>query len=435
MSNHFHDKGGREAVLDRVQPAIHEDHHDDSAQSNDRGDEGVRKSTVLRRKMLVMSIAAAAIVVVGAYFVWNALRCEGTDDAQVDGHIMPLSARVTGQVERVNFIEGQIVHAGDVLVVIDPRDYQVAADQAVANLADAESTSASSHYNVPITSADAYSGLDSAQAAVANAQAGVAAAKYQLEADQAGLLQARANATKTDSDLARYKPLVQKEDISLQQYDAAVAASQANRAAVQLAQAVVAAAEQSLDQAQAKLLQAGADLRRARTAPQQVSLMYSRAKAADAQVLQSKAQLAQARLNLSYTIIRSPATGIVGKKSVEIGQNVSIGQELLEVVPLDDIWITADFKETQLKHMRPGQTVNVRVDAYGRTWKGHVTNLGGGTGSVFSLLPPENATGNYVKVVQREPVRIDFDRSSAQDFNAEGLLKPGLSVEPDVRVR
>lgn len=435
MSNHFHDKGGREAVLDRVQPPTPEGHHDDSGQSKDNGAKGVGKSSAPRRKILVISIVAAAIVVVSAYFVWNALRYEDTDDAQVDGHIMPLSARITGQVENVNFIEGQIVHAGDVLVVIDPKDYQVTTDQAAANLADAEATSASSHYNVPITSADAYSGLDSAQAAVENAQAGVAAAKYDLDADQAGLLQAKANATKTDSDLERYKPLVQKEDISRQQYDAAVAASQANRAAVQSADAVVAAGEQSLDQAQTKLLQAKADLRRARTAPQQVSLMNSRAKAADAQVMQSRAQLAQARLNLSYTIIRSPVTGIVGKKSVEIGQNVSIGQELLEVVPLDDIWITADFKETQLRHMRPGQTVDVRVDAYGRTWKGHITNLGGGTGSVFSLLPPENATGNYVKVVQREPVRIDFDRSSTQDFNAEGLLKPGLSVEPDVRVR
>ncbi len=435
MSNQFHDRNSREALLDRIQPPTPEDDQEDIEKSKGRYAKDLGKSSAPHRKILVISIAAAAIVVVGAYFFWSALGYEDTDDAQVDGHIMPLSARITGQVEKVNFIEGQIVHAGDVLVVIDPKDYQVATDQAAANLADAEATSASSHYNVPITSADAYSGLDSAQAAVANAQAGVAAAKCNLEADQAELLQARANATKTDSDLARYKPLVQKEDISRQQYDAAVAASQVNRAEVQSANAVVAAAEQSLDQTQAKLLQAKADLRRAQTAPQQVSLMYSRAKAADAQVSQSRAQLAQARLNLSYTIIRSPVTGIVGKKSVEIGQNVGTGQELLEVVPLDDIWVTANFKETQLKHMRPGQTVDVHVDAYGRTWKGHVTNLGGGTGSVFSLLPPENATGNYVKVVQREPVRIDFDRSSTQDFNAEGLLKPGLSVEPDVRVR
>ena len=157
--------------------------------------------------------------------------------------------------------------------------------------------------------------------------------------------------------------------------------------------------------------------------------------AADAQVLQRQAQLQQAELNLSYTVIRSPVTGIVGKRSVEVGQNVSIGQELVDLVPLDDVWVTANFKETQLAHMRPGQRVEVKVDAYGHSWKGRVTNLGGGTGSVFSLLPPENATGNYVKVVQRVPVRIDFDRVAGWEFNAEGLLKPGLSVEPEVRVR
>jgi membrane fusion protein (multidrug efflux system) len=188
-------------------------------------------------------------------------------------------------------------------------------------------------------------------------------------------------------------------------------------------------------QAEGKLLQSKADLRSAQTAPQQVSLRRAQADAADAQVDQRRAQLAQAQLNFSYTIIRSPVTGIIGKKSAEVGQNVSVGQEMLEVVPLDDIWVTASFKETQLEHMRPGQRVKIKVDAYGRTWDGRVSNMGGGTGSVFSLLPPENATGNYVKVVQRVPVRIDFDRTEGQDFNAGGLLKPGLSVEPDVRVR
>jgi membrane fusion protein (multidrug efflux system) len=422
-------------LLDLQEPPARVEHEADSSQADNSKGKDLGKASGARRKKMLLFPIAVVVAVVGAYFVWNAFRYENTDDAQVDGHIMPLSARITGHVEKVNFIEGQIVHAGGVLVVIDPSDYQVAADQAVANLANAEATSASSHYNIPITSASAYSSLDSAQAAVTNAQAGVKAAKHNLEANQAGLVQARANAAKTDSDLIRYEQLVQKEDISRQQYDGAVAAAQANRAAVTSGEAVVAAAEQALDQAHAKLLQAKADLRNAQTAPQQVSLTDARARAADAQILQTRAQLAQARLNLSYTIIRSPVTGIVGRKSVEVGQNVSVGQELLEEVPLDDIWVTANFKETQLKHMRPGQAVEVKVDAYGRSWKGHVTNLGGGTGSVFSLLPPENATGNYVKVVQRVPVRIDFDRSQMQDFNAEGLLKPGLSVEPDVRAR
>jgi biotin carboxyl carrier protein len=199
------------------------------------------------------------------------------------------------------------------------------------------------------------------------------------------------------------------------------------------------AAEQAVRQAQGKRLQARADLRSAETAPQQISMTRAKADAADAQARERKAQLDQADLNLIYTVVRSPVTGIIGKRTVEVGQNVSMGQELVGVVPLDDVWVTANFKETQLAHMRPGQPVEIKVDAYGRTWKAHVTNLGAGAGSVFSLLPPENATGNYVKVVQRVPVRIDFDRTSERtperDFNAEGLLKPGLSVEPDVRVR
>jgi membrane fusion protein (multidrug efflux system) len=288
---------------------------------------------------------------------------------------------------------------------------------------------------VPITSVAANSNLDSANTAVANAAAGVKAAEQNFEGSKAELVRATANAAKSDADLIRYEKLVAKEDVSRQQYDQAVAAAAANRAAVESAKAVVQGADQAVRQAEGKLSQANADLRNAQTAPQQISQSRARALAADAQVEQHRAQMEQAELNLGYTLIRSPVTGIVGKKTVEIGQNVSVGQELLTVVPLEDIWVTADFKETQLEHMRPGQPVEIKVDAYGRAWKGRVTNLGGGTGSVFSLLPPENATGNYVKVVQRVPVRIDFDRVPGQTFNTEGLLKPGLSVEPDVRVR
>jgi len=389
-----------------------------------------------RRKKIIFALAAAVLIILAAaYFIRNALLYEDTDDAQVNGHVMPLSARVNGHISHVLVVEGQLVHEGDVLVTIDQQDYDIAAKQAQANLADAMATSASSHWNVPIASATAWSSLDSAKAAVRNAEAGVSGAEQNLEASKAALLQAQANAEKTDADLRRYEQLVAKEDVSRQQYDQAAAAAKANRAAVVSATAGVQAGEHTLQQAQGKLLQAKADLRNAETAPLQVSLTRAKAEATDAQVLQRRAQFAQAELNLSYTVIRSPVTGIVGKKSVEVGQNVSIGQELVDVVPLDDIWVTANFKETQLAHMRSGQQVEIKVDAYGRTWKGHVTNLGGGTGSIFSLLPTENATGNYVKVVQRVPVRIDFDRSPTQDFNADGLLKPGLSVEPDVRVK
>jgi membrane fusion protein (multidrug efflux system) len=395
---------------------------------------GAEHTKTGRKKLLVVAAAIVALVV-GAYFAWNAFRYEDTDDAQVDGHVMPLSARINGHIKDVYVIEGQLVHTGDVLVTIDAENYKVAAEQAQANLADAESTAASSHWKVPITSVTAHSNLDSAKTGVVNAEAAVGASEQNYESTKAALVQAEANAAKSDADVERYKQLVAKEEVSRQQYDYAVAAAIANRAAVTSAQASVYAAEELVQQAQGKLLQAKNDLQTAETAPEQISLTRANAQAADAQVLQRKAQLAQAELNLSYTVIRSPVTGIVGKKSAEVGQNVGIGQELVDVVPLDDVWVTANFKETQLEHMRPGQAVEVKVDAYGRKWTGHVTNLGGGTGSVFSLLPPENATGNYVKVVQRVPVRIDFDHAAGQDFNGEGLLKPGLSVEPDVRVR
>jgi membrane fusion protein, multidrug efflux system len=432
MSN---DNRGNDAhgVLEREQtPAVLEpgpSSNDDEPSSENR------QNGMAHRKKIMLASAAALLVAGAAYFIRNAFLYEDTDDAQVDGHVMPLSARIRGQVLKVNFVEGQLVHADDVLVIIDPEDFQVAVDQAQAGLEDAKAAAASSHWNVPITSVTVRSNLDSAETAVANAEAALKAAEHNYESAKAALVQAEANAVKSDADLERYKQLVAKEDISRQLYDQAVAAATGNRAAVTSAQATVQAAEQGVRQSEGKLVQAKADLRTAQTAPQQVSLTVARANAADAQVQQRKAELAQAQLNFSYTIIRSPVTGIIGKKIVEVGQNVSIGQEMLEVVPLDDIWVTANFKETQLEHMRAGQPVKVKVDAYGRTWSGHVTNMGGGTGSVFSLLPPENATGNYVKVVQRVPVRIDFDRVEGADFNAEGLLKPGLSVEPDVSVR
>jgi membrane fusion protein (multidrug efflux system) len=380
-------------------------------------------------------LVLALVIVAGGLFLRNSLAWESTDDAQVNGHIMPLSVRVNGYVLEVPVIEGQLVHAGDVLVTIDPKDYTIAVEQAQATFADARASALSSRFNVPITSVTTKSNLDSADTAVVNAEAGFQAAQQNFESAKAVLQQAEANAAKSDADLVRYEQLVAKEDISHQQYDQAVAAAKANRSGVVSAGATVLAAEQAVRQAQGKLLQSRADVRSAETAPQQVSMTRAKADAADAQARERKAQLNQAELNLSYTVVRSPVTGIIGKKTVEVGQNVSIGQELVEVVPLDDVWVTGNFKETQLAHMRPGQPVEIKVDAYGRTWKAHVTNLGAGAGSVFSLLPPENATGNYVKVVQRVPVRIDFDRNPGPDFNAEGLLKPGLSVEPEVKVR
>jgi membrane fusion protein (multidrug efflux system) len=437
MSNNNHLSNKHSAVVEEEIPISGESQsrsQDPAKESGRLGHllHGLREHPV---KVAVVVLALLAIVIVIGYLVRNAFLYEDTDDAQVDGHVMPLSARINGQVMKVNFVEGQLVHEGDLLVIIDPADFKIAVIQAEAALADAQASATSSRWNVPITSVTVQSTLDSAQTAVVNAEAGLRAAEHNHESTKASLTQAEANAAKSDADLDRAKQLVAKEDISRQQFDQAVASATANRAAVASADAAVKGAEQTVRQAEGKLLQAKADLRSAQTAPQQVSLIRAHADAAGALVEQRRAQLAQAHLNFSYTIIRSPVTGIIGKKNVEVGQNVSVGQEMLQVVPLDDVWVTANFKETQLEHMRPGQPVKIKVDAYGRTWSGRVTNMGGGTGSVFSLLPPENATGNYVKVVQRVPVRIDFDHTAEHDFNAEGMLKPGLSVVPGVRVR
>ena len=257
-----------------------------------------------RKRVLVIS-AAAVIAAAAIYLAWNAFHYEDTDSAQVDGRVIPLSARINGHVKDVYISQGQLVHEGEALVTVDSQDYMIAEELAQVNLSEGLFTAANSHRNV----------------------------------------------------------------------------------------------------------------------------------SADAEVSRRYLQLAQAELNISYTVICSPVTGIIGKRSVEIGQNVNIGQELVDVVPVDDLWVTANFKETQLAHMRPGQRVEIKVDAYGREWHGRVTNLGGGTVSFLRLSPPEKATGAYAKVVQRVPVRIDFDRAEGQKFNAEGLLKPGLSVEPKVRVR
>src|SRR5271154_14279 len=390
----------------------------------------------LNRRVKVLMISAAIVIAIASiYFLWDAFRYEDTDNAHVDGNVLPLSPRINGQIKEVHVVEGQLVHAGEVLLTIDPQDYQIAKALAQANLADALLTAASSHWNLAMAYSTVRNYLDSARTAVINAEATFEVAELNYASAESALVQAGANAARSDAELERYKQLFAKEGISRQQYDQAIATATANRAAVLSAQTGVNAAEESVQQAQAKLLQARNDLHIAATTPEQVSLIRNNAQEADAHVLQQKIYLAQAELNLNSTVICSPVTGIVGKKNVEMGQNVSIGQELVDVVPLDDVWVTANFKETQLAHMRPGQSVEIKVDAYGRKWKGHVTNLGGGTGSVLRLLPPENAGGKYLKVAHRVPVRIDFDRPEGQEFNAQGLLKPGLSVEPNVRVR
>jgi membrane fusion protein (multidrug efflux system) len=404
------------------------------------------KRTVRKRKRhrgVLIALIILLPLLVGAYFLWRYLQTyESTDDAQVDGHIHAISARISGYVSQVLVEDQQIVKAGDPLVVIDTRDFEVAVARAEADVADAEATLKGSRTNVPLTSTTTTSTLQSAQHGLADSQAALVGAQHQFDAAEARLKaaeaqvnEAEANYKRAADDVVRYKLLVDKDEISQQVYDTAVQTAAANRAIVATRSASVNDARQNAEaaaaavqQAQARIKQAEASVRSASTWPQQVALRQSEAESSKAKVAQQKASLSQAKLNLSYTTIFAPVAGIIGKKTVEVGQNVSPGQQLMALVQLQDVWIIANFKETQLRRMKPGQHVRFSVDAYSRTYRGTITGIGGATGSRFSLLPPENATGNYVKVVQRIPVRIDLDAGENKDLH----LRPGMSVDPKV---
>ena len=384
-----------------------------------------------RRGIIIAAVVAAALIALG--FWWHSTYSENTDDAQVNGHLIQISSRISGQVAKVYVEENQLVKAGDPIADLDPADYNVAVENAEAALASARANAAAANVNVPITTINTGSNLRSADADVTGAQASVAQAEQQLAAAQANVVQAQANNTKAQADLARYKPLVEKDVISKQQFDAAVDAADAAQANLAAAQASMQAAQDAVRVARERATQAMAMQKYAQTAPQQVAAQTARAKQAEAQVEQAQAQLDQAKLNLSYTKIVAPEAGIITRKSVEVDQNVSAGQNLLTLVSLEDIWVTANFKETQLRKMQAGQKVEIHVDSTGKDYAGRVTQIGGATGSVLSLFPPENATGNYVKVVQRVPVRIDFTDLAKEDPNHQ--LRPGLSVEPKVTVK
>jgi len=385
-----------------------------------------------RRRGIIIAVVVV-LVLVALGFWWHSTYYEDTDDAQINGHLIQISSRIAGQVIKVNVEENQQVNKGDLIAELDPRDYEVAVENAKAVLASAQAAAAAARVNVPITTINTGSTLTSAGADVTAATASIAQAESQLAAAHARVAQAEANNAKAQSDLQRYKPLVEKDVISKQQYDAAVAAADAAKASVDDAHANEKAAGDAVHVANEKAAQSQAQLKNAQTGPQQVAAQNARYKQAEAEVQRAQAQLDQANLNLSYTKIVAPAAGIITRKSVEINQNVSTGQNLLTLVSLEDLWVTANFKETQLKHMSAKQAVEISVDATGKKYDGHVTQIGGATGSVLSLFPPENATGNYVKVVQRVPVRIDFDDLNKEDPNHE--LRPGLSVEPKVRVK
>jgi len=375
--------------------------------------------------------AAVVVVLVAGIFLWHYFSgFESTDDAQVDVHFYPVSARISGYVQAVHVEDNQYVQEGATLVEIDPKDYQVAQAKAQANLETAEDAARALNIDVPISSVDTASQLKFTSSDIENAKAAIAASEKQVAAAQARILEAEAENVKAQDDVQRYHLLLVRDEVPKQTYDHAVAAAQTDTAAVTAAKADEAAAEQNVAEARSRLIEAIARDESAQAGPQRVASTRAHALSAVADVRQKRAELDQADLNLGYTKIFAPVTGEVTKKVV-VGLNVDPGEQLLTVVPLDQVWITANFKETQLKHMRVGQKAEIHLDSNGRTYHGHVDSIAGATGPLFSLLPPENATGNYVKIVQRVPVKIVLEPGENRDHQ----LRPGMNVEAKVYLR
>ncbi len=392
----------------------------------------------------VVVLAILAALGLGGYRLWQRLSLtESTDDAQIDGTIVPISPRITGNVVAVMAQDEMAVKAGDVLVQLDTRDLQVALEKTQADLADAQATLDSARSDVPAatvnsasTISGAKSGREDAAAAVSYAEQQLGVIRAHLSVAQANVRVAQANRNKAAQDVERYRALVAKDEVSRETFDQAVAAEQSAAATVEAQQATVneaqqniTVAEKSVDQARARLREADAQVEAASASPQQIKSTEARAQGALARLAQKRADVDQARLNLSYATITAPQNGVVGRKAVDVGQNVAAGQQLMVIVALDDIWVAANFKETQLKDMRIGQNVTFDADATKATTYS-VQQLLRASGAKFSLLPPENATGNYVRVVQRIPVRISIDPGQNDDH----ALRPGMSVTPKVQI-
>lgn len=385
-----------------------------------------------RGRAFAIFFVVLALVAIGVTLFWLYSRqFETTDDAQVDAHMNAVSARIDGTVTHVYVEENQMVRVNDPLVDLDPRDFQVALDQALAQLAQSRSMVFAQRPNVPITRVENSANISGGEADVANANAAISAAGHDLDSARAKLAQAQANSDKAHSDLARDKILIAKEEISQQDYDSAESNAKAQAAAVAAAQATLESDTQIVKQRQAQLAQVESKLLQYRqSAPQEVAARQAAVASEEAGVKTSQVQVEKAQLNLSYTKIVAPVAGIVMKRSAEVGAHVAAGQQLVMIAQIDDVWVTANFKETQLRNLRPQQPVTLHVDALRQDFEGYVEDIGGATGAVSSVLPPENATGNFVKVVQRIPVRLRFKK----DQKGLDRLRPGMSVEPEVRI-
>ena len=392
----------------------------------------------------VLLAVILVLVVAGALVGWKMLSGkEATDDARVDGHVYSVSAKIAGTVEAVEVVENQVVEAEAVLLKIDDRNYRIALQRAEADLANAMARHREVQTQLPVSSVEAayrnsssQAGLTRAQGMVTSAQKDLDVARARLTTALARVKEAQVNTIKTTRDLERMKPLIAKDEISQQQYDNFIGAAEGAKAAESSAHAAVAEAESGVALAEARVNEAKSnvgvaqtDVEGAAAAPQQVTASQARISAASAEIERARAAVDQARLDLEHTVVRAPVAGIVSRKNVEIGTVIQSGQPLLAVVPLDDLWVTANFKETQLREIRAGQAAEIRVDTYGNTvFHARVDSISAATGARFSLLPPENASGNFVKVVQRVPVKLVItDKPDPQH-----TLRPGMSAEVTV---
>ena len=383
-----------------------------------------------RTGMILIGVIGG-LVLAAAAFAWYASRYESTDDAQIAGHIDPMSARIAGQIKSVYVENGQLVNAGTLLVQIDASDYQKALDEAKAAYDQAVAKARADQLNVQVVSVKSAGGIDEARAGLEVARSRILTSRQAHLQAEAEAKSAQAQDTLAQLNLKRAEGLVAQKVISQQSFDQYEAAARSAAAALAASRDQVTAASKGVAQAQAQMRQAQAALKTAESGPDQIQMIQAQAQSTAAAVQKARAAMEQAQLNLEYTRIAAPVAGVIGNKTAEIGQNVSSGQVLMDLVQINDVWVSANFKETQLQHMRPGQRVTIHVDAFDRDYKGRVSSIGAATGAQFSLFPPENATGNYVKVVQRIPVKIVFD----EEENRDHLLRPGMSVEPKVWIK
>jgi membrane fusion protein (multidrug efflux system) len=406
----------------------------DKGDQNKKADSEEKKPAdpATKRRRILLGVGVGIVLLIAVVGWWLYSRTyESTDDAQVDGHLNSIASRVAGTVKAVYVENDQPVKAGEPLVDLDPSDYEVQVAQARAIYEQAVAQTAAQNPNVPITVTANRTAVDVDDAGVINGDAAVVSAQRDYDSNVAKLRQAEANNRKSQLDLARYKGLVDKDEIAKSEYDQYVANSGSGEAAVEAAQFVADSSAKIVDERKAQLREQQSKLSQDEAnSPRNVAIQKANVASRNADVDSAKAQLDTALLNLSYCHIVSPVDGIASQRSAEIGGRISVGQQLIVVVQTNNVWTTANFKETQLRKMRVGQRVTIEVDSLDESFEGAVENMPAATGDRSSLFPPENATGNYVKIVQRLPVRIRFN-SNQRDLDR---LRPGMSVDPKVHL-